>query len=96
MYAYMPEAANHPAEPMLTYDDPPASGGRYIGTTDDVDDSSDSPPPDGIATCDFTVPGGTYKASYRIIIPSGDSLWLRVAGAANLTLGDEPDNPGTG
>ena len=73
-----------------------ASGGKYIGTTDDVGDSSDSPPPDGIATYSFTVQGGTYKISCRIIIPNGDSFWVRIPGAANLTPGEDPDNPGTG
>ncbi|UCC96847.1 MAG: hypothetical protein JSW66_13495, partial [Phycisphaerales bacterium] len=58
--------------------------------------SSDSPPPDGIATYNFTVQGGTYKVSCRIIIPSGDSFWVRIPGATNLTPGEDPDNPGTG
>jgi hypothetical protein len=56
----------------------------------------DSPPPDGIATYNFTVQGGTYKVSGRIIIPNGDSFWARIPGAANLTPGEDPDNPGTG
>jgi len=90
------EAADTITEPMLIYDDPLASGGKYIGTTDDVGNSSNSPPPDGIATYNFTVQGGTYKVSCRIIIPSGDSFWVRIPGAANLTPGEDPDNPGTG
>jgi hypothetical protein len=90
------EAADTITAPMLIYDDPLASGGKYIGTTDDVGNSSDSPPPDGIATYTFTVAGGTYKVSCRIIIPDGDSFWVRIPGAANLTPGEDPDNPGTG
>ncbi|UCC97845.1 MAG: discoidin domain-containing protein [Phycisphaerales bacterium] len=90
------EAADTITAPMLVYDDPLASGGKYIGTTDDVGDSSDSPPADGIATYNFTVQGGTYKVSCRIIIPSGDSFWVRIPGATNLTPGEDPDNPGTG
>jgi len=90
------EAADTITAPMLIYDDPLASGGKYIGTTDDVGNSSDSPPPDGIATYNFTVQGGTYKVGCRIIIPSGDSFWVRIPGAANLTPGEDPDNPGTG
>ena len=90
------EAADSITSPMEIYDDPLASLGQYIGTTDDVGDSGGSPPPDGIATYTFTVEGGTYKVSCRIIIPSGDSFWVRIPGAANLTPGEDPDNPGTG
>ncbi|HUU18123.1 MAG TPA: PA14 domain-containing protein [Sedimentisphaerales bacterium] len=65
---------------------PGASGGEYIGTTDDVGNSSSNPPaPDGTATYTFTVAGGTYKISCRIIIPAGDSFWFRVQGATTQT-----------
>jgi hypothetical protein len=90
------EAADTITAPMLIYDDPAASGGKYIGTTDDVGNSNNSPPPDGIATYNFTVQGGVYKVSCRIIIPNGDSFWFRIPGAANMTPGEDPDNPGTG
>ncbi|MHC4564295.1 MAG: LamG-like jellyroll fold domain-containing protein [Planctomycetota bacterium] len=90
------EAANTITDPMKIYDDPLASDGKYIGTTDNVGDSSDSPPPDGIATYNFTVQGGIYKVAGRVIIPSGDSFWVRIPGAADLTPGEDPDNPGTG
>jgi len=64
-----------------------ASGGKHIGTTDDVGDSSGNPPaPDGTATYTFTVAGGTYKLSCRIIIPDGDSFWFRIEGAATQTV----------
>jgi hypothetical protein len=80
------EAADTITAPMETYDDPAASGGKCIGTTDDVGNSSDTPPaPDGTASYTFTVAGGTYKVSCRIIIPSGDSFWVRIPGATTQT-----------
>ena len=80
------EAADTITEPMMIYDDPAASGGKCIGTTDDVGNSSDTPPaPDGTASFTFTVAGGTYKVSCRIIIPSGDSFWVRIPGATTQT-----------
>jgi hypothetical protein len=80
------EAADTITEPMMIYDDPAASGGKYIGTTDDVGNSSSNPPaPDGTASFTFTVAGGTYKVSCRIIIPSGDSFWVRIPGATTQT-----------
>ncbi len=80
------EAADTITAPMEIYDDPVASGGKCIGTTDDVGNSSDTPPaPDGTATYTFTVAGGTYKLGCRIIIPSGDSFWIRIPGATTQT-----------
>jgi hypothetical protein len=91
------EAADTITDPLKIYDDPAASGGKYIGTTDDVGNSSDSPPsPAGTASYTFVVGGGTYKVSGRIINPSGDSFWVRIPSATNLTPGEDPDNPGTG
>ena len=77
------EAADTITEPMKIYDDPAASGGRYIGTTDDIGNSSNSPPtPAGTASYTFTVAGGTYKISGRINIPSGNnSFWVQIPGA---------------
>lgn len=76
------ESADSITAPMANYYDPNASGGQYIGTTDEVGNSSTNPPaPDGTATYTFTVAGGTYKVSCRIIIPDGDSLWVRIPGA---------------
>jgi len=82
------EAANTITAPLLVYTDVArASGGKYIGTTDDVGNSSSNPPaPDGTATYTFTVEGGTYKMSCRIIIPAGDSFWFRIQGAATQTV----------
>ncbi len=77
------EEADTITEPMKIYDDPAASGGRYIGTTDDLDNSSNSPPtPAGTASYTFTVAGGTYKISGRINVPSGNnSFWVQIQGA---------------
>jgi hypothetical protein len=90
------EAADSITAPMNVYNDPAASGGRYIGTDIGIGNESDTPPADGIATYSFTVAGGTYKILGRVIIPDGDSFWVRIPGATNLTPGEDPDNPGTG
>ncbi len=76
------ESAATITEPMKIYDDPAASGGKYIGTDDGIGNQSSNPPPDGIATYNFTVAGGTYKISGRINIPGGsNSFWVRIQGA---------------
>jgi len=72
------EAATSITPPMKIYDDPLASGGKCIGTDIGLGDASTAPPPDGVATYSFTVKGGVYKLSGRVIIPSGDSLWVRI------------------
>ncbi|MHC4366515.1 MAG: hypothetical protein ACYSW8_02755, partial [Planctomycetota bacterium] len=78
------EAADTITEPMKIYDDPAASGGKYIGTTDDISNSNSDPPaPAGVASYTFAVAGGTYKVTGRINIPSGNnSFWVRIQGAA--------------
>ncbi|MHC4168664.1 MAG: discoidin domain-containing protein, partial [Planctomycetota bacterium] len=77
------EATDTITEPMMVYDDPAASGGKYIGTTEDIGNSSGNPPaPDGVASYTFAVAGGTYKITGRINIPSGNnSFWVRIQGA---------------
>jgi len=81
------EAADSITAPMKIYEHPAASGGKCIGTTDDVGDSGGNPPaPAGTATYTFTVEGGTYKVSCRIIIPAGDSFWVRIPGATTQTI----------
>jgi hypothetical protein len=91
------EAADSITSPMNVYDDPGASGGQYIGTEDDITgDEMDAAPADGVATYSFTVAGGIYKILGRVIIPDGDSFWVRIPGAINLTPGEDPDQPGTG
>ena len=81
------EDADTITAPMEVYTDKAdASGGEYIGTTDDVGNSGDNPPsPDGTASYTFTVEGGTYMLSCRIIIPNGDSFWFRIPGATTQT-----------
>ncbi|MBW7990080.1 MAG: hypothetical protein FVQ84_08710 [Planctomycetes bacterium] len=81
------EDADTITAPMEIYTDmADASGGKYIGTTDDVGNSSGAPPsPDGTASYTFTVEGGTYMLSCRIIIPNGDSFWFRIQGATTQT-----------
>jgi hypothetical protein len=81
------EAADTITAPFQVYTElAGASGGKYIGTTDDVGNSSSNPPfPDGTASYTFTVAGGTYKISCRIIIPAGDSFWFRIPGATTQT-----------
>jgi hypothetical protein len=76
------ESAATITAPLQIYDDPAASGGKYIGTDDGIGNESDNPPPDGIATYNFTVAGGTYKISCRINIPGGsNSFWVQIQGA---------------
>jgi len=81
------EAGTTITAPMKVYDDPAASGGKYIGTDPSLSDSSDNPPaPAGTATYTFTVEGGVYKLQFRVNIPSGgDSLWVRIPGATTQT-----------
>ncbi|MHC4542657.1 MAG: LamG-like jellyroll fold domain-containing protein, partial [Planctomycetota bacterium] len=65
------EAADTITAPMQTYDDPAASGGKYISTDESVGDEYDNPPADGVATYTFAVAGGTYN----------NSFWVRIQGA---------------
>ncbi len=90
------ESAVSITAPMKVYDDPLASGGKCIGTDVGIGNEPDTPPSDGVATYRFTVQGGVYKLTGRVIIPAGDSFWVRIPGAAGLVPGEDPDNPGTG
>jgi hypothetical protein len=66
------------------YDDPGASGGRYIGSDDgDGDDNGDPPGAEWIATYNFTVAGGVYKILARIITAPGNSFWVRIPDATS-------------
>jgi hypothetical protein len=73
--------------PMLKYaGDATASGNMYIGTDEDLGDSTASPPADGIASYNLTVPAGTYRISLRVVSTSGsDSLWVRIPDAVTNT-----------
>jgi len=81
------EAAATITEPMMIFDDPAASGGKYIGTDPSLSNSSNNPPaPAGTASYTFTVAGGVYKLQFRVNILSGDdSLWVRIPGATTQT-----------
>jgi hypothetical protein len=73
------EAADSITPPMNVYDDPLASGGRYIGTDDGIGSENDNPPANGIATYSFTVEAGTYKILGRVRPDAGNSFWVRIA-----------------
>jgi hypothetical protein len=91
------EAGVSVTPPMTISSDPLASGGGYIGTQDGITgDEMDAAPADGVATYSFTVQGGVYKIVGRVIIPGGDSFWVRIPGVTDLTPGEDPDQPGTG
>ena len=91
------EAAETITSPMKTYDDPLASGGKYIGTDDGIGDEMDATPADGVATYNFTAQGGTYKIEFSVIITGGsNSFWVRIPSATDLTPGEDPDQPGSG
>jgi hypothetical protein len=69
--------------PMMYYDDPNASGGRYVSMESGTAAAADTPPyPDGTVTIPFTVEGGTYTARLRVGFPGGDdSCWVRIQDA---------------
>jgi hypothetical protein len=80
------EAATTFEAPMLIFDDPTASGGKYIMKDPAVDESFDNPPDDGLVTYTFTVAGGTYKIAGRVISNGvNDSFWVRIPGATTQT-----------
>jgi len=89
------EAVDTITSPMKTYDDPLASGGKYIGTDDGIGDESGAAPADGVATYNFTVAGGIYKILGCVKPDQGNSFWFRIVGATNQTH-EDPGQPGTG
>ena len=71
---------------MQIFDDPTASGGKYIMKDPAVAQSFDNPPADGLVTYTFTVAGGTYKIAGRVISNGdADSFWVRLPGATTQT-----------
>lgn len=60
------------------------SGGKYIGTTGDVDGNNDLIYTEG-AKYNFTVKGGTYKVVARVSNVEDDSFWMRIPGATTNT-----------
>jgi hypothetical protein len=77
-------------KPLSVYDDPTASGGKYISTENLGLMGAHT---EGIATYTITVKGGIYKIWGRVIDkPSGrNSFWVRIKGA---TLDTVPDAEG--
>jgi hypothetical protein len=89
-------AANSITPPMKVYNDPLATGGRYIGTDDGIGDENDTAPADGVATYEFTAQEGVYKIMLRVIITGGsNSFWVRIPTATSQTH-EDPDQPGAG
>jgi len=80
-----------PTAPLMTVDDPTASGGKYISTEDLGLTGAHV---DGIATYRFTVKGGVYKLQGRVIEPAanGNSFWVRLPGATLNTTPAAADN----
>jgi hypothetical protein len=80
------EAADSITPPMNVYDDPLASGGRYIGTEEGIGNSNSNPPPDSIATYSFAAQEGTYKILFRVIANAdtgSNSFWVRIPDATS-------------
>ena len=77
--------------PLMTADDPTASGGKYISTEDLGLTGTHV---DGIATYRFTVKGGVYKLQGRVIEPAanGNSFWVRLPGATLNTTPAAAEN----
>jgi hypothetical protein len=80
-----------PTAPLMTGDDPTASGGKYLSTEDLGLMGAHV---DGIATYKFTVKGGVYKLQGRVIEPAanGNSFWVRLPGATLNTTPAAADN----
>ena len=79
------EAVNSITAPLTVRSDALASGGQCIGTDAGIGDESTNPPATGVATYSITVQGGVYRLVGRVIIPSGDSFWLRIPDATTQT-----------
>ena len=80
------EAATTIEAPMQIFDDPTASGGKYIMKDPASNESNANPPADGLVTYTFTVAGGTYKIAGRVISNGvNDSFWVRIPGATTQT-----------
>ena len=90
------EAADTITLPMMTFDDPNASGGQYImKDPDDPGTGFEGPiDPDGTASYTFTVEGGTYTIAGRVQEgPSGPGyfgFWFLIPGA---TVNQTPAGP---
>ena len=74
-----------------------ASGGQYVAVAGG-NNSTGSPPGDGLFTYAVTVAGGDYALYGRVIAPSGsdDSFWLRIVDAAGEMVATNTNNHGSG
>jgi hypothetical protein len=79
------EAVTSITAPLTVRNDALASGGKCIGTDAGIGNESANPPATGVATYSITVKGGVYRLVGRVIIPSGDSFWLRIPDATTQT-----------
>jgi hypothetical protein len=80
------EVYNSIQAPMTVYNDPNASGGKYVMKDPAAAASTASPPANGLVTYSFTVTGGTYTLAGRVITSgTNDSFWLRIPGATTQT-----------
>jgi hypothetical protein len=71
--------------PMITGDDPDASGGMFVQVMPLTGSSTPMPPATGKVTFMFDVPageGGTFRVWGRVIAPldSSDSFWVQMNG----------------
>ncbi len=92
------EAADTLGANWSEYEEPAASGGKYIGSNaGDGDDLDNAPGPEWVAAYNFNAAPGIYKIVVRVIVPTvdDDSLWVRIVGAISQTH-EDPDQPGTG
>ncbi|MFC1764787.1 LamG-like jellyroll fold domain-containing protein [Planctomycetota bacterium] len=73
--------------PMFVYEgDILASEGKFIGTEEELGDSTNAPPAEGVASYSLTVPGGVYRLACRVITYGGsNTLWVRIADAVTNT-----------
>jgi hypothetical protein len=90
-FLWIEAESGSPTSPLMTVDDPTASGGKCI-STDDL--GLTGAHIDGIATYLFTVKGGVYKLQGRVIEPAtnGNSFWVRLPGATLNTTPAAADN----
>jgi hypothetical protein len=80
------EATTSITAPLTVRNDALASGGKCIGTDAGIGNESANPPATGVATYSITVKGGVYRLAGRVIIPDGDSFWLRIPDATTQTV----------
>ena len=86
------ESADTMSPPLQIWSDrTDASGGQYIAVEPGNNKLDDPNDPNGVATYDFTVEGGTYKIVCLVSTPTADddSFWLQIPGATTQTTNHE-------